>query len=144
MAGKFNPTHMLGTMVQALETSESRDTRALQSHPSRGLKMRNAPAINGGLVLVLTSSYNAIRSESTEAVTSRCFWSWPTSPSRSHQNCWRFMCLSFGKVIDSSEKQYFNLPLSWCHLMKNDCRSHRSVVPIHVSQILHLRHSSSR
>ena len=74
MAGKFNPTHMLGTMVQALETSESRDTRALQSHPSRGLKMRNAPVINGGLVVVLLmSSYNAVRGESTEAVTSRRF-----------------------------------------------------------------------
>ena len=73
MAGKFNPTHMLGTMVQALETSESRDTRALQSHPSRGLKMQNAPAINGGLVVVLMSSYNAVRGESTEAVTSRRF-----------------------------------------------------------------------
>jgi len=75
VAGKFNPTHMLGTMVQALETSESRDTRALQSHPSRGLnKMRNAPVINGGLVVVLlTSSYNAVRGESTEAVTSRRF-----------------------------------------------------------------------
>jgi hypothetical protein len=73
MAGKFNPTHMLGTMVQALETSESRDTQALQSHPSRGLKMQNEPAINGGLV-VLTSSYNAVRGESTEAaVTSRRF-----------------------------------------------------------------------
>ena len=72
MAGKFNPTPMLGTMVQALETSESTDTWALQSHPSKGLKMRNAPAINGGLV-VLMSSYNAVRGESTEAVTSRHF-----------------------------------------------------------------------
>ena len=71
MAGKFNPTHMLGTMVQALETSESRDTRALQSHPSRGLKMQNAPVINGVLVVLLTSSYNAVRGERTEAVTSR-------------------------------------------------------------------------
>jgi hypothetical protein len=74
VAGKFNPTHMLGTMVQALETSESRDTRALQSHPSRGLKMQNAPVINRGLVVLLTSSYNAVQGESTEeAVTSRHF-----------------------------------------------------------------------
>ena len=73
MAGKFNPTHMLGTMVQALETSESRDTRALQSHPSRGFKMQNAPVINRGLVVLLTSSYNAVQGESTEAVTSRHF-----------------------------------------------------------------------